>query len=76
MTNETKHTPTPYYQKDEEIKFIHPNGREYLIARVFSGIKGNDLEEAKATADLFVKCVNSHDKLLAALKAMINLAKG
>lgn len=48
-----KHTPGPYTASFDEVTFQHPNGKIYILARIYSGITGNEAQEIKANANLF-----------------------
>lgn len=65
MTNETKHTPTPWVHKDGEVY-------EENDFKIFDAYNSDFLyEEDKANAAHIVKCVNMHDELVEALRDLL-----
>jgi hypothetical protein len=72
VMSDTKHTPTPYFVSERDgvdINFIHPNKREYMVARAFVGIKN----DAEANAAFIVRACNCHDELVEALEKLLDL---
>jgi hypothetical protein len=73
MTAQLQHTPTPWcYAPDSKHIRIHGGGMDHPIAwtpRLFDGA----LDQANAAH--IVRCVNSHDVLLAALRELVEHAE-
>ena len=67
QTKQAQHTPTPWSIKIGNMKKV---GTVYLIANE----KGIDKEESIANSAFIVKAVNSHEKLVEALKFAIEYA--
>lgn len=66
MTNETKHTPTPWVHKDGEVY-------EENDFKIFDAYNSDFLyEEDKANAAHIVKCVNMHDELVEVLSKFMD----
>jgi hypothetical protein len=79
MTQETKHTPTPWHAISQgTAHFISQASDEefrFAIAKVFEQTYHPDgpsaaWHEAKANAKHIVRCVNAHDELVAALQSI------
>lgn len=67
-----KHTPAPWKKgTGGDVLFTHPNGKLYIIANAFSGIKGNATEEQEANARL----IAAAPELLEVLREFIDFEK-
>lgn len=80
MTNETKHTPAPWFSG--EVSRTYDDGIEYINISAGDGchvckVSSREFEEGgsqnKANADHIVKCVNLHDELVEALLPIANI---
>lgn len=67
MTNETKHTPTPWNQLNG---VFTPEDGYFSMVQTPNQCIANVFDEADAAH--IVKCVNMHDELVEALKAAHN----
>lgn len=75
MTNETKHTPTPWRVSENAYGCFHIMHGEGRASSVVAG--GNDHNTLSGSdAAHIVKCVNMHDELVGALKDISRITKG
>lgn len=74
MTNETKHTPTPWVPAETNGRiYIRPQGHTVGTAAVAEVTKTNKpYSEYKENAAFMVRACNSHEALIEALEAIIN----
>jgi hypothetical protein len=68
MTNETKHTPTPWFAGTECSEDYYYSG--YCIGTAINKADVCFYGVEKANAAHIVRCVNSHDALVGALKGV------
>ena len=75
MAQQTKHTPLQgqlKHRNNGTLIYID-NGEEHLWQMdSLCSVAGNSLDETKANAEMIVKAVNNHDKLVEALKGFID----
>ena len=67
MSNKTKHTPTPWRVIKNGRIVWHKGGDIGEIV-----VRSGNYDEAQANAEHIVKCVNSHDALIEALKGLVD----
>lgn len=70
MTNETKHTPTPWHMQKDSVHVYGKDGG--MVANTITACSGNNERENAAH---IVKCVNMHDELVEALKQAYAVCK-
>ena len=71
-TTTTKHTPTPWYKDNSFINFDYTDsdGNRYHGTICELGLRGSI---QSANAAFIVRAVNSHDRLVEALRGFVNL---
>ena len=76
-TEEMKHSPLPWKKNEVDVRGRIPvhDGQNVCIALVeFLGTVGNRIETRKANAEFIVHCVNTHVKLVEALKKLVDIS--